>query len=234
MKTNTILMDNTRDFTTLFAAAQSRLRDVFGMEMIELPAREKIVSQNPTARRAAAVQKERSTSKATWILCNVLDLPTTTDAKPLIDWDYQTGLMGITGAILSLIFLNNMALPADRLEYYLQKLDPHPLVWGGTDDRDRTLSIHQLLANLVRMNYLDRLPLGSIDSTHPSSSGVSSQMTGQDTILYEYRWGPRAKVEFPLMRMARFIAKVSGEPVTPALLRKLEHVCGLPLSAPPS
>ncbi|KAJ1960591.1 hypothetical protein IWQ62_004173 [Dispira parvispora] len=213
--------------------AQSRLRDVFGMEMVELPAREMVTSHNPTARRAAAAQKERTTSKAKWILCNALDLPTTPDAEPFIDWDCQAGLMGITGAILSLIFLNNMALPADRLEYYLQKLDPHPLVWGVSDDRDRTSSIQQLLANLVRMNYLDRLPLGS---AQPPNSGVSSQAAaGQDTTTsYEYRWGPRAKVEFPLMHMARLIANVSGEPVTPALLRKLEHVCGQPLSEPPS
>ncbi|KAJ1985606.1 hypothetical protein H4R33_003905 [Dimargaris cristalligena] len=205
-----ILVENTRSFPVVFAAAQKRLRDIFGMELVELPAREKGTNATSQVSRRAAASKEKSQVKLGWVLCNVLDY--NQGAGPgVLDWSNENRQMGITATVLSLIFLNNMSLTSDRLEYYLQKLDVQPPNMA----LEEKYPFATVLAPLVKTGYLERINLGHGDGqgsggTHGGGNSAAASSGGGEAYsgTVEYRWGPRAKVEYPPRQMAGFIAEV--------------------------
>ncbi|KAF2210892.1 hypothetical protein CERZMDRAFT_113044 [Cercospora zeae-maydis SCOH1-5] len=164
-------------FSTVWDQAQYQLRTVFGMEMAELPTREKVTLQQ---RRAAQKKESQSQAKTTsaWILTSVLP-PELRDpailapaAAPTSDAEAQ--YTGIYTTLVSLILLSGGTLPDTKMERYLRKL--------GIDDRTTLAGYEkneQLMRRLEKDGYLYKLK---------ESTG-----TGEDDTYFVV--GPRGRSE---------------------------------------
>ncbi|KAJ1977629.1 hypothetical protein H4R34_003506 [Dimargaris verticillata] len=216
-----LLTDNPRGFNSVLAKANGLLQHIFGLTITELPAREKSAYSSSQANRRVVQGKEsRTTSKYGLVVTNLLQPDCALDDEPALEWGSQLGSLGTTATILSIIFLNNMSLTSEQLRYHLLKLD---LLNGPTDAEERVSAL-PLVRQLVRQGYLEQQVIGHAEGlSQAATQGASDNPVQQ----HEYRWGPRAKVEFPPNRMAAFIAHITGEPVTPSLLRQLEQASGL-------
>ncbi|KAJ1970350.1 hypothetical protein H4R35_005921 [Dimargaris xerosporica] len=219
-----LLTDNPRGFNNVLAKANGLLQHIFGLTLTELPAREKSVYPPSQASRRIAQSKEsRTTNKHGLVVTNVLQIDGALEDEPALQWGSELGSLGTTATILSIIFLNNMALTSDQLRYHLLKLD----LLNGPGDAEERVSALPLVRQLVRQGYLEQQAIGHAEGL----SQVATQGTSDNPVQqHEYRWGPRAKVEFPPNRMAAFIAHITGEPVTPSLLRQLEQASSLQFS----
>ena len=168
----------TKLFNAVFQQAQHELEYVFGMKMVELPAREKITLQQ---RRAAQKKDSQSQSKATtgsWILTNmlpyefrdpaILGLPAAPTSA--IDAEYTA----IYTILVSAIMLSGGQLPDVKMDRYLRKL--------GIDDRTPVPGYEkneQLMKRLEKDGYLYKLK--------ESTAG------GEEDTYYVV--GPRGRVE---------------------------------------
>lgn len=164
-------------FNAVFQQAQHQLEYVFGMKMIELPAREKITLQQ---RRAAQKKDSQSQSKATgsWMMTNVLPdvfrdpdiLSPPAAPTSAVDAEYTA----IYTTLVSLILLSGDRLPDTKMDRFLRKL--------GIDDRTTVPGYEkneQLMKRLEKDGYLYKLK---------ESTG-----TGEDDTFYVV--GPRGRVE---------------------------------------
>ncbi|KAI9720840.1 MAG: hypothetical protein M1812_002679 [Candelaria pacifica] len=166
-----VLGANSRQFKIVFNAAQLQLRAVFGMEMTELPMREKVtISQRRAAQKS---DKPPSTSKS-WILTTTLPpayrLPTILAPSKIPTTSLESTLTGISTFIIALISLSGGSLAEAKLERYLRRVNADQ--YTPLDKTDR------LLARLVKERYIVRIA---------DASG------GEEVV--EYMVGPRGKLE---------------------------------------
>lgn len=181
-----------RQFKNVFAQAQGHLRDVFGMEMVELPAKEKVTLQQ---RRAA--QKSQSQSKGTtsWILRSILPgeyrnpAIMTPNAAPTVA--EESKYVAVYTMLVAIILLNGGSLPDAKMERNLKKLqidDNTPL-----SEYDKT---EKLMKRLEKDGYIVRVK---------ESTG-----TGEDDIYWTV--GPRGKVEVGTDGVRGVVTAVFGHP----------------------
>ncbi|ERF70567.1 hypothetical protein EPUS_07864 [Endocarpon pusillum Z07020] len=197
----------TRQFKVVFERAQHELRTKFGMQMEELPSKEKFtISQR---RAAQASQKVPSTSSKSWILTSTLppeykfdpDILPPTKAPSESTEAIYTALYSF---IIALILLNNGSLPENKLERYLKR--------ANADQWTPILSTEKLLQKLVKEGYLEK--------RRDTSSGEE---------IIEWVVGPRGKIEVGERGVQGFVRAVyggSGEE-DEELERKLERSLGL-------
>ncbi|KAI8057705.1 MAGE homology domain-containing protein [Syncephalis plumigaleata] len=197
-----VLMEHSRAFQLIYERAQMELREVFGMELIELPMRDKAHKIGVSASRRAATHKEK-TSSNTYILRSIL--PASLRQHNLIDWGDDTALYGFTMTVLSLIYVNERRLTEDRLIALVKRL--------GVDHREHPQleSLEIALQRMVKMGYLDKL------------AGPETQ---SDTSSVEYRWGPRAKVEISDGELIGFIEHIFGEHAPVGLAESIKRASG--------
>ncbi|CAK4028893.1 mage family [Lecanosticta acicola] len=173
-----VLGNNIKQFKAVFASAQLHLRHVFGMEMYELPAKERITVQQ---KRGKAAQKSGSQSKPTstsWILVSILpsefrnpgiiqppSAPTSAD---------ESKYTAIYTILVSLILLSGGNLPDAKMERYLRKLG----LQDKTPIKDYEMT-EKLMKRLEKDGYLIRVR--------------ESHGTGEDDVYWIV--GPRGKVE---------------------------------------
>lgn len=170
-----VLGPNGRQFKSVFSEAQRQLREVFGMEMVELPAKEKVTLQQ---RRAA--QKSTSQAKGTtsWILTSILpgsfQDPAILQPSAAPTAAEESKYTAIYTVLVSLIRLSGGALPDAKMERSLQRLrmdDNTPVT-----DYEKT---EKLMKRLEKEGYIVRIK---------ESTG-----TGEDDVYWTV--GPRGKVE---------------------------------------
>ncbi|KAM3415559.1 hypothetical protein BST61_g9080 [Cercospora zeina] len=164
-------------FSTVWDQAQYQLRSVFGMEMAELPARERVTLQQ---RRAAQKKETQSQAKTTsaWVLTSVLP-PELRDPAVLAPASAPTSeaeaqYIGIYTTLVSLVLLSGGTLPDTKMERYLRKL--------GIDDRTALAGYEkneQLMKRLEKDGYLYKLK---------ESTGI-----GEDDTYFVV--GPRGRLE---------------------------------------
>lgn len=116
-----------KTFKTVFNNAQHQLRTVFGMEMIELPSKEKITLQQ---KRAAQKSQSAQANKAptTWVLTTILParfrtadpgiLPPVAAPTSAEEGKYTS----IYTLLVSLILLSGGQLPDAKMDRYLRRL----------------------------------------------------------------------------------------------------------------
>ncbi|KAF7721793.1 hypothetical protein EC973_004118 [Apophysomyces ossiformis] len=179
-----ILHQHTRDFRTVFMDAQQKLRHIFGMEMVELQAREK-----PAVAGGRKADSNKSSVTRNYILRNIL--PEKYNQPDIIKRsDEEYTQIGILYVILALIFVHEQALADVELKQHLDRLRvaDETTLFGERD---------KLLDSFVKQGYLHRQKTGH--DQDPSSDAV-----------WEYYWGPRAKAEIPEENMVEFIASMYG------------------------
>ncbi|KAF2160449.1 hypothetical protein M409DRAFT_70417 [Zasmidium cellare ATCC 36951] len=170
-----VLGPNGRQFKHVFNQAQIHLRTVFGMELVELPAKEKV-----TLQQKRAAQKSASQAKATasWVLTSILPsnfrdpaIIQPLSAPTAVDESKYTAVYTV---LVSMIRLSGGALPDAKMERSLQRLqmeDNTPVV-----DFEKT---EKLMKRLEKDGYIVRIK---------ESTG-----TGEDDVYWTV--GPRGKVE---------------------------------------
>ncbi|KAK2743676.1 hypothetical protein FQN57_004785 [Myotisia sp. PD_48] len=175
-----------RDFKNVFAGAQKVLKEVFGMQMIEQPLKEKItISQRRAAQR---VEKPAASSK-TWTV--VSTLPTAYKAPEILpppkvpSSTSESIYVALYTFIISLIMLSGGSIAEQKLDRYLRRVKAE--TYTPVDNTER------LLARLCKEGYLVRNR--DID-------------TGEEVV--EYYVGPRGKIEVGRGGVSGLVREVYG------------------------
>lgn len=187
-----------RSFRTIFEGAQKILKDTFGMELFELPSKEKT---NLKDRRLQATQtKVSNSSTKSWILISVL--PPGYKTNPAViqptkapDLGTEAGYTAFYTLIISLIYLNNNSLPDQKLSRYLRRLNADTNTPFGMLDK--------VLQRMQKEGYIDKR---------------------RDTVMGEEvtEWfvGPRGKVEIGIRGVTGLVKSVYGHGTVPLFKRQ--------------
>ncbi|KAK9766099.1 hypothetical protein K7432_005062 [Basidiobolus ranarum] len=193
-----VLHEHSRIFHLVFDKAQEKLRETFGMELVELPSKEKFINGGRKG-------KDKQATKS-YILRNILPVE-----EGFIDWGQDKKHIGLIMVILSLILVNNRVLSDDQLKHFLRRLS----IREGVEHSEFG-DIDQLISQFIKQGYLDKSQANIVD--------VSSQ--SNEVALFEYRWGPRSKVEIAEINVLNFITEVFGKKGDSLMLKALEKTIG--------
>ncbi|OQE14540.1 hypothetical protein PENFLA_c037G08346 [Penicillium flavigenum] len=176
-----------RQFKLVFDQAQREMRQRFGMEMTELPAREKVTI---TQRRAAQKTEKPSSANKSWIVTSTLPLPyrspdilIPTKAPSLYTESTYTGLYSF---IIAVIVLNGGSLAEQKLDRYLSRTNAE--IATPVDRTDK------LLQQLCKEGYIIK----------------TREMDGGEEVI-EYVLGPRGKIEVGTSGVAGLVRTVYGK-----------------------
>ena len=180
-----------RQFKHVFTEAQEQLRSVFGMELTELPVKEKItISQKRAAQRSGT--QGSSTSKA-YILTSTLK-PQYRDASVLQppripSTAAEASYVGLTTFIIALIYLSpSQSISESRLEKHLRRMNADNYVLAG----EKT---EKVLKRMEKENYIIKV--------RERDGG------GEESV--DYVIGPRGKVEVGERGVAGLVRSVYGK-----------------------
>ncbi|DAA76503.1 TPA_exp: Uncharacterized protein A8136_0817 [Trichophyton benhamiae CBS 112371] len=174
-----------RHFKLVFLDAQKTLKEVFGMQMVEQPGKEKVtISQRRAAQRA-----EKSSTSKSWTVISTLPAayrtPEILHPSKAPDSSTESSYIAIYTFIISLIMLSGGSISEERLNRHLRRVNAEyhtPL--------DRT---DKLLARLCKEGYLLK---------------VRDSDTGEEVI--EYFVGPRGKIEVGVAGVSGMAKEVFG------------------------
>ncbi len=180
-----------RQFKHVFAEAQEQLRSVFGMELTELPVKEKVtISQKRAAQRSGT--QGSSTSKA-YILTSALPAryrnPSVLQPSQIPSMGAEASYVGLTTFVLALIYLSaSQTISESRLEKHLKRMNADNYVLAG----EKT---EKVLKRMEKENYIIKV--------RERDGG------GEESI--EYVVGPRGKVEVGERGVAGLVRNVYGK-----------------------
>ncbi|KAL4919288.1 MAGE family-domain-containing protein [Aspergillus aurantiobrunneus] len=191
-----------RQFKSVFGEAQRVLADTFGMQLAELPGKEKVTVQQ---RRAAQKVERPSSTNKSWILTSTL--PSKYRKQDILRptrGPMEGAYTGLYTFIIGLILLNGGTLQEQKLDRYLSRVNAES--YTPIDRTDR------LLQRLCKEGYLLR----------------SREMDGGDEVI-EYMVGPRGKVEVGARGVAGLVREVyarqaltEAADITPAAKERME------------
>ncbi|KAI0863394.1 MAGE protein [Xylaria cubensis] len=185
-----VLGTQARSFRRVFDAAQEQLQKVFGMEMAELPVREKrtLKDKQKAVKRGAS---QASASSRQYILISFL--PQEYRTRPVIgpsripSTAEEAAYVAFYTIIISIITLSNGELSDMKLRRYLTRLNASQnLPMDKTD---------HVLQKLIRQGYLDKI--------------VERVEGDEDAITWCV--GPRGKVEVSPHSIAQVVSEVWGD-----------------------
>ena len=183
----------------MFALAQNDLREVFGMELAELPMRDRT---SLASRRAAQTAERPAKSSKSYILTSILDARyRDADIVECHGFKQQT-YDGFVGFVVAVIYLNGRSLPAPKLLRYLGRLNADE--WMPLDRTERALQL------MVKHGYIMRTKDNDGDETS-----------------YEYHLGPRGKAEIGPEGVLRLIRTVYGDDQIEDLEAKFKRNVGV-------
>ncbi|KAA8912727.1 MAGE family-domain-containing protein [Sphaerosporella brunnea] len=198
-----VLGSSSRQFKDIFALAQTELRNVFGMELTELPQRDKT---RLAARRAAHAADKAATSSKSYVLTSTL--PEQYRAPEIL---YPSGFKeqtytAMVSFVTALIYLNGRALPATKLNRYLRRM--HADEWTPIEKTEKVLQTMQKHGYIVRVKD-----------------------AASDDASYDYHLGPRAKVEIGEEGVKSLIRTVYGDNTPDDLDARFKRSAGVELKA---
>ena len=163
-----------RQFKPIFSSTQKTLRHVFGMELVELPSKEKTTFKDRRTQATAPKSTTNTTSKS-WVL--VSTLPKEYKINPIImqpsrapSTDIESGYTALYTFVIAVIYLNNNEISEAKLERYLKRMNADVSTPFGTYEK--------VVQRMVREGYVERRKEGSSEG---------------DVVSYVV--GPRGKVE---------------------------------------
>ncbi|KAE8333084.1 MAGE family-domain-containing protein [Aspergillus sergii] len=172
-----------RQFKVVFESAQRVLREKFGMQMVELPGRERVTIHD--RRAAQKVEKPSSTSKS-WIVGSTLPAEyRSPEILPPTKAPWESTYTGLYSFIIAVIMLNGGSLPEQKLDRYLARTNAD--TYTPIDRTDR------LLQRMCKEGYLVR----------------TREMDGGEELI-EYMVGPRGKMEVGTAGVAGLVREVYG------------------------
>ena len=187
-----VMAPNTgRQFKHVFAEAQDQLRTVFGMELTELPVKEKVtISQKRAAQRSGT--QGSSTSKA-YILTSTLPAryrnASVLRPAQIPSTGAEASYIGLTTFIIALIYLSaSQTMSESQLERHLKRMNADNYVLNG----EKT---EKVLKRMEKENYIIKV--------RERDGG------GEESV--EYIVGPRGKVEVGERGVAGLVRGVYGK-----------------------
>ncbi|KAF1967164.1 MAGE-domain-containing protein [Bimuria novae-zelandiae CBS 107.79] len=200
-----VLGTHSRLFKGVFREAQGHLMDVFGMQMVELPNREKVTFRQ---KRAAAGADQNKTSNV-WILQNILPSqyrsldcmgPGIAPADEN-DPDLAGAYIGLYSTVISLILLSGGTLSEAKLDRFLKRMNA-----GDSTPVDTT---DKVLMRMAKDGYIVK---------------IKDTQGGEE--LVDYMVGPRGKVEVGKEGVRDLVRTVYGDDVQD-LDQRLKRSLGL-------
>ncbi|RMZ79086.1 hypothetical protein DV736_g6687, partial [Chaetothyriales sp. CBS 134916] len=179
---------NRRQFKSIFEEAQKQLKHVFGMQLVELPLKEKTSLRD---RRNQTMQtKAPSTTNKSWTLVSVLpkaykEHGGIVQAARAPSVDSENAYTGFYTLVVALIYLNSNELSEQKLERYLARLNANTNTPVGTLDKTVT--------RMIREGYIDK---------------KRETVGGEDQISYVV--APRGKVEVGVRGVEGLVKSVYG------------------------
>ncbi|KAK2814305.1 hypothetical protein FQN49_008229 [Arthroderma sp. PD_2] len=174
-----------RHFKLVFLDAQKTLREVFGMQMVEQPSREKVT----ISQRRAAQRVEKTSTTKSWTVISTLPsayrIPAILEPSKAPSSATESSYIAIYTFIISLIMLSGGSLSEDRLNRYLRRVNAE--TYTPIDRTDK------LLARLCKEGYLVK---------------IRDSDTGEEVI--EYFVGPRGKIEVGVSGVSGMAREVYG------------------------
>ncbi|KAL2843625.1 MAGE family-domain-containing protein, partial [Aspergillus pseudoustus] len=197
------VLGESRQFKPVFEQAQKVLMETFGMQLTELPGREKVTIQQ---RRAAQKVERPSSTNRSWILTSTLPPAyRKQDILPPTKAPMEAAYTGLYTFIIGIILLNGGVLQEQKLDRYLGRMNAE--TYTPIDRTDK------FLQRLCKEGYLVR----------------NREMDGGEEII-EYMVGPRGKVEVGARGVAGLVrevygrqAMVEGDDITPAERERMEE-----------
>lgn len=180
-----------RQFKHVFSDAQDQLRTVFGMEMTELPQKEKVtVSQKRTAARSGT---QSSSSSKAWILTSTLSAryrqPKILSPPQIPSTSAEASYVGLTTFVLTLIYLSPSSSIAEaRLEKHMKRMNADNYVLSGK-------KTEKVLKRMEREQYIIKVK--------------EKDGGGEESV--DYVIGPRGRIEVGERGVAGLVRKVYGK-----------------------
>ncbi|KAF2183033.1 MAGE-domain-containing protein [Zopfia rhizophila CBS 207.26] len=198
-----VLGSHSRAFKHVFAAANAQLVETFGMEMVELPNREKVTVRQ---KRAAAASESQAKTSNQWVLTNALPpkyrVPEIIAPPRIPTLEVESAYVGLYTLIVALISLSGGSLPENKLERYLKRMNA-----DQSTPVDRT---DKLLARMIKEGYIVKIK--------DSSAGEE---------IVDYMVGPRGKVEVGDDAIMGFVKTVYGDGAMEDLEQRVERSLGI-------
>lgn len=186
---NKVLGTQGRQFKVVFEGAQLALRQTFGMEMVELPAKEKVTMEaKRRAQKSGAADKASTTTKS-WILRSILPekfrIPEIMPPPKVPTQQMEEAYVGLYSFVVAVIMLAGGRLPEAKLERYLKRTNADQSTPVDTKEK--------MLARMVKEGYIQR---------------EREMNAGEETV--EYLVGPRGKMEIGEEGLAGMVKTVYG------------------------
>lgn len=226
------------NFKTVFNNAQTTLRTVFGMEMVDLPSRERIglndrrkaasqkATQKETQKKSQAQReldgdtqtqgrsKDAITSAQNWVLVSTLPAEYRVRPELLIPGrapnnDTESTYVALVGMIVAILYLH---MPSGESS---SNADSQK----SAEDQTEPISDARFMRFLGRLNLRDYTPMGTDGSTTLEKTLARMLREGyidkrRDTSggeeVVEWIAGPRAKREYDRQSIAAIVRKVYG------------------------
>ncbi|SPO03860.1 uncharacterized protein DNG_06543 [Cephalotrichum gorgonifer] len=199
-----VLGDHPRTFRRVFAEAQGHLKRTFGMEMRQLPVREKLTLEE---KRKALNSNSQAKAAETWILVSILPKPY---QNPVIlapsnapTAEYEATYVGFYTMVIALIALNGGEITEQKLKRHLSRLNADSKL--GADKTE------EVLAKMERSAYVVK----RVENISPDQDKNISWLVG-----------PRGKEEIGPEGVAGVVREVFGGS-TPELERRLAGSLGI-------
>ncbi|OAQ97398.1 hypothetical protein LLEC1_02676 [Akanthomyces lecanii] len=187
-----VLGNHGRAFKRIFALAQKQLRTIWGMELRELPVREKMSLQEK--RQAMKSNAQPKTGSGAYILTSVLPAAYRSAAiiapSRIPTVEAEATYLAFYTMVVSLIWLNANELSEPKLMLYLTRLNANKNV--ASEATELTLRRMERQGYVVRK--VDRPPVGH---------------EGENTVTWHV--GPRGREEVGLDGVMGFVREVYGE-----------------------
>ncbi|KAK9777361.1 putative MAGE family-domain-containing protein [Seiridium cardinale] len=204
-----VLGNNARSFKRVFDGAQLQLRQVFGMEMAELPVKEKRTlkekqKQSATQRKATA---QGTASSKTYILVSILPAvyksPSIVSPSRAPSSSEEAEYVGFYTFVIAVICLNGGELSEIKLKDYLDRVNAKENL-----PFDKTANV---LNKLARQGYLEKV--------------VEKSDGDEDAVNWHV--GTRGKVEVPPESIAAFVKHVWQRDIPSDLNKRINKSLGL-------
>ena len=183
-----------RAFHRVFDAAQLALRSTFGMEMVELPARDKVtLAQRRQAAKSAGTQSQSASggpAKA-WVVRSVLPtrfrevIAREVGGSKVPTAETEEAYVGLCGFLTAVVTLSGGQIAEAKLERHLRRCNAE-----RTTPVERT---DRLLVRMCKEGYLVK----------------NKESTGGEEVT-DYILGPRAKVEIGESGVGMLVKRVWG------------------------
>jgi hypothetical protein len=195
-----VLGHHGREFKKVFNGAQLQLRARFGMEMVELPVKDRNLLTADQKRKAAKSQSQKEAASNAYVLVSVLPeayrTPGIIAPSKIHSEDGEAAYTALYSIIIAIIQLSGGELSDPRLRRHLQRLNAAQNMpsMNPADPHSPSEKTELVLQKMVKQQYLVKVTEKGQNEEEGSTWYI----------------GPRGKVEVDNESIAQFVRAVYG------------------------